>query len=1177
MKRHRLHQKVANPYYIYAPNYRETSSGICVMHYLCHALNIAGHEAYVAGCGVVNPQLRTPILTPAIMDVHKRSGRVPVTVYPEVVSGNPLGGTVVVRYILNREGFLSGQTIDAADSDLFFYYADDFRESVSDGSLLMLPVIDSQLFCAPDYPVERKKSYLYLHRYPVEKIDFRSLPPDIELLTFEKPKSLAELAVLFKDAAALYTYEISTTCTIAMLCGCPVIYFKGEHIKSLPFTAYVGDAGAALHDEPGGLERARASVGSVHDIWLELEDAFWDQLEQFITITQQASREVHAMRQPRLENWLAARELTSLQRDLLARHQDRHAYRPGVQVIVLDDGRDPQALSKTLESFHDWQATSELRLSMSIHGAGGRDQYPAELAWQPLDADLGERLNEALRGSDADWFMLVAAGDRFVSSGTWMLEQRLLTSEARMIYGDAIHVTGNQQAGVFRPDINLDLLLSLPVISAAHWLVRREAALEAGGFDARLRGALEFDLILRMIEEQGLGCVEHIAEPLIKSPPPALADNPDEVMALSEHLVRRGYVQHEVLQGPARHYHVQYRYDAQPLVSIVIPSRDQLPLLQRCVESILEKTRYFNYEILIVDNGSKAPETLEWLMQLEAIGGQKIQVLRDHGPFNLAAMHNLAAGIARGEYLLLLENDTAVIREDWLEGLLNHALRPEVGIVGAKLLLPNGSLQHAGMIAGLNGPAGYPFSGMPGDAGGYMQRALVDQNYSIVSGACLMIRRSVYDEVGGLDEAHFQTSGGDIDLCLKVRATGYLTVWTPHAVLLHEGGNGLASDAESPRERAEQLRFEQDTLYARWLPVMAADPAYNRNLSLRDQEFNLEGRMPLSWRPLPAGMQPRVLAHPADQGLSGLRRIVEPFQALRDAGSLDGMLSRELLEPAELRRFEPDAVIMHRRIDEPRLEKMRQTHKFGSTFKVLDIDYYPADLSNGVSLNGAGVDINHSIRKALGCVDRLVVATPALAERFNGAHPDVRITESRLGAAWALPLATRPVNSRPRVACIMDMPRHMDLALIETVVKTLASEVDWIFLGKAPVQLRGLARESYPDVPLDRDLLAALALDVALLPLRQSEANHCRGNAAILGFGACGVPVISSDLEGMRGPLPVIRVDNRAELWVGEIRGLIASPRDNALQGEALRSHVLAHWIHTPASLRAWLDTWLAT
>jgi GT2 family glycosyltransferase len=1175
MKRQRLHQKVANPYYIYAPNYRETSSGICVMHYLCHALNIAGHEAYVTGCNVVNPQLRTPILTPAIMDIHKRSGRVPVTVYPEVVNGNPLDGTVVVRYILNREGFLSGQDMGAAESDLFFYYAEDFRESASDGSLLMLPVIDSQLFCAPDYPVERKKSYLYLHRYPLEKIDFQSLPPDIELLTFKHPKSLNELAVLFKDAAALYTYEISTTCTIAMLCGCPVIYFKGENIQSLPFTAYVGDAGAALHDEPGGLERARATVGSVHEIWLELEDTFWDQLEQFIDTTQQASRNVEAMQRPRLESWLAGRELTPVQRGLLASHRDRYAYKPGVQVIVLDFAHDSQALSKTLLSLDKWQAASDLRLNLNIYGAGALDGYPVDVPWQPLDAGLGERLNEALRGSDADWFVLLTAGDEFVSSGTLMLEQRLLSTEARMIYGDAIHVTGNHQAGVFRPDINLDLLLSLPVISAAHWWFRREAVLEAGGFNARLHGALEFDLILRMIEEQGLGSVEHIAEPLIKSPPPTLTDNPDELAALGEHLARRGYVQHEILQGPARHYHVQYRYDAQPLVSIVIPSRDQLPLLQRCVESILEKTRYFNYEVLIVDNSSQAPETLEWLMQLEAIGGQKIRVLRDDGPFNLAAMHNLAAAMARGEYLVLLENDTAVIREDWLEALLNHALRPEVGIVGAKLLFPNGTLQHAGMIAGLNGPAGYPFSGMPGDTGGYMQRVLVDQNYSVVSGACLMIRKSVYDDVGGLDETHFQLSGADIDLCLKVRASGYLTVWTPHAVLMHEGGSGLPTDAQAPRDRAERRRLEEDTLYAKWLPVMAADPAYNRNLSLRDQEFNLEGRVPLSWRPLPAGTQPRVLAHPADHGLSGLHRIVEPFRTLQNEGSLDGMLSRDLLEPAELQRLEPDVVIMQRRIDEPRLEKMRQIHRFSSTFKVLDLDYYPAGLANSASLNGAGVDIHQSIRKALSYVDRLVVSTPALAERFQGAHPDVRVAESRLGPAWALPLAARAANPRPRIACIMDMPRHMDLPLIETVVKTLASDVDWIFLGKAPVQLRGLARESYPDIPLDRDVLVALALDLVLLPLNQSEANHCRGNAAILGFGACGVPVISSDLEGMRGPLPVIRVDNQAERWLDEIRRLIASAQGCLYQGDALRSQVVSHWIHTPDTYQAWLRTWL--
>lgn len=150
-------------------------------------------------------------------------------------------------------------------------------------------------------------------------------------------------------------------------------------------------------------------------------------------------------------------------------------------------------------------------------------------------------------------------------------------------------------------------------------------------------------------------------------------------------------------------------------------------------------------------------------------------------------MNNLAAQEARGEYLVLLNNDTAVIQADWLENMLNHAMRPEVGIVGAKLLYPNGRIQHAGVILGLRGPADHPFIGKSGDDRGYLYRLVADQNYSVVTAACLMVRKEIYDLVGGLDEENFRVSYNDVDFCLKVRQQGFMTVWTPHATVMHEG------------------------------------------------------------------------------------------------------------------------------------------------------------------------------------------------------------------------------------------------------------------------------------------------------------------------------------------------------------------------------------------------------
>jgi hypothetical protein len=417
MTAHSLHQQIANPYYIYAPDYRETSSGICVMHYLCHALNISGHEAYVALCDVVNPQLRTPFLTEAIMEQHRRAGRVPIAVYPEVIDGNPLGSAVVVRYILNREGFLNGRDVGAADTDLFFYYAEDFKDSTSQGNMLTLPVIDSQLFCPPEKPTERSKTYLYLHRYPYDQIDFDLLPEDVELLTFKNAKTLAELAEIFKSAKALYSFEVSTICTEAMLCGCPVIYFKGEHIQTLPFTSYIGELGAALHDEPGGFERARDTVAGVYGLWLEIEDAFWGQFQGFIDLTQQAASELKLTHQPSIERWLKDRYLTPAQRTLMSDYLARLP-QPDVLVVVVDAEGDPEALKTTLTSLDAWQSLAVRDVAQVVYSPL---PCPPDLTFGTQWEAAGEtaaRINARFEDSDAQWLLVVRAGEQLLPAAS---------------------------------------------------------------------------------------------------------------------------------------------------------------------------------------------------------------------------------------------------------------------------------------------------------------------------------------------------------------------------------------------------------------------------------------------------------------------------------------------------------------------------------------------------------------------------------------------------------------------------------------------------------------------------------------------------------------------------------------------------------------------------------------
>src|SRR6185312_5205326 len=306
------------------------------------------------------------------------------------------------------------------------------------------------------------------------------------------------------------------------------------------------------------------------------------------------------------------------------------------------------------------------------------------------------------------------------------------------------------------------------------------------------------------------------------------ADLPKLVQA---HLDRAGV---KATAGPGvRPLFCRVRYvhdDAEPLVSIVIPTKNQLALLKRCVETVLRVTTYQNYEILIVD---KAGE----------IGG-RIRVLRYPGPFNFSAMNNRAMKDARGDYICLLNNDTAPLDPEWLSEMMQHARRPEVGAVGAKLFYPDGRVQHGGVILGIGwgSPADHPYNGAPGDSLGYWGRLQVQQDFSAVTAACMVTRRALYEELGGLDEEKFAVCFNDVDYCLRVREKGHLVVWTPYARLLHETSASLRGHVEdkADQEKVERFAREKINMYERWMPVIAFDPAYNRNLTSTVLGFTTE-------------------------------------------------------------------------------------------------------------------------------------------------------------------------------------------------------------------------------------------------------------------------------------------------------------------------------------------------
>lgn len=413
--------------------------------------------------------------------------------------------------------------------------------------------------------------------------------------------------------------------------------------------------------------------------------------------------------------------------------------------------------------------------------------------------------------------------------------------EAGLIYSDEDKINTEDVCSepYYKTDWNPALFLAQNFIN--HFSVYRTALLRAiGGFREGYEGSQDYDLALRVLEQLRADQVRHIPRVLYhwRTVPGSLASVVDAKpyardaarRALRDHLARVG-ISGAVVACPENTELHRVIYDLPeepPLVSIIIPTRNRADLLRRCVSSVREKTAYEPLEIIIVDNGSAEQDAREYLHELES--SDDVRVLQDDGPFNFSRLNNQAVAVARGSVLAFLNNDIEPQNSDWLREMVSQALQPATGAVGARLWYPDGNLQHAGVIVGLGGVAGHAFYRAPRDDGGYFSRAWLQTNYSAVTGACMVVRRELFDAAGGFDETNLPVSFNDVDFCLKLRALGYNAVWTPTANLIHYESASRGHNA-SASERVQFLR-EATFMQQKWGAELLHDPFYNPNLSL---------------------------------------------------------------------------------------------------------------------------------------------------------------------------------------------------------------------------------------------------------------------------------------------------------------------------------------------------------
>jgi glycosyltransferase involved in cell wall biosynthesis len=543
--------------------------------------------------------------------------------------------------------------------------------------------------------------------------------------------------------------------------------------------------------------------------------------------------------------WVERHRITPSDAGRMTAELKAFAYMPVISIVTPVYNTDEVPLRKAIESaraqiYPHWELCLVNDGSTKPHVRALLEEYVAlePRVWVKhlsRNHGIGAASSFGLDLATGDFVAFLDHDDELPPEALFEVAKRLNADpELDLIYTDEdkLDLDGRRVEPFFKPDWNPDLLLSMNYIT--HLSVYRRSLLrEIGGVRLGFDGSQDYDLLLRFTERTRR--IAHIPNVLYhwrKSAGSVAASSHAKPFAyeagrqaIEEAVRRRGYEARVETLLPGQ-YGVRYKHSGVPLVSIIIPTRDRWPLLQQCLRSIEEKTTYGRYEIIVLDNDSTDPETLKGLNAI----ANTWRVYPYPGSFNFSALNNFGTAQARGEYFVFLNNDTQVVEPDWLTAMLEHARRPEVGAVGARLHYPDGRIQHAGLVLGVGGVADHAFKGLPGDGSTYFGLVNVVRNVSAVTAACMMVPRRAFEEVGGFDE-RLQVALNDVDLCLRLRARNYLIVWTPFALLYHHE-SGTRGGLHPPKD--------EELVWTVWGDLIrSGDPYYNPNLTLSRTDWSL--------------------------------------------------------------------------------------------------------------------------------------------------------------------------------------------------------------------------------------------------------------------------------------------------------------------------------------------------
>ena len=594
-----------------------------------------------------------------------------------------------------------------------------------------------------------------------------------------------------------------------------------------------------------------------------------------LRLKQNASKSPQARAQASYKQWIEKFDTISAEdRQAMAEMMGTFSTRPTISVVMPVYNTPEKLLRECIDSvldqtYPDWELCIADDRSTAPHVRAVLESYAAadrriKVVFRPENGHISKASNSAIEIATGDWIALLDHDDLLAPHALFCIAEAINRHpDAKLIYSDEdkIDLDGQRSDPYFKSDWNERLFFEQNMVSHLG-AMRKDLCLKVGGFRAGFEGSQDHDLVLRVTEGISPADIIHVPHVLYHwrilpgSTALAAGEKSYAIVAgaksLEEALARRGIDGSIDTNLSIGYYRLKLKVPTpQPHVSIIIPTRDGVDLLAPCIASLIEKTDYKSYEILIVDNQSQLPETFEYFRTITE--DQRIRILKYDDVFNYSAINNFAVREAKGPLLCLLNNDTEVISGNWLSEMVAELSQDRVGAVGAKLLYSDGTVQHAGVLIGFGGErgvAGHALLGIPGSAPGYFAHALLAREVSAVTAACLLTSRDAFEAVEGLNEKELRVAFNDVDFCLKLREAGYKIIWTPHAVLHHHESKSRGS--ENTPEKQARFQGEVDYMLGRWGDGLYRDGYYNPNLSVDDASYTLSRapRAPKPWNAL---------------------------------------------------------------------------------------------------------------------------------------------------------------------------------------------------------------------------------------------------------------------------------------------------------------------------------------